>query len=269
MRAIEARTHSEVADAHVIYADLLQQVGKSDRAKNAYQQSITIDPSNLAVWQNIIQLHFELNKVDSAAYYSGMALELFPNQGVLYYFNGAANLQEGNNEEALYALEQGKKLSSSNLNLLNGFNSLLGDAYNNVKEYEKSDAAYEASLDFDPTNDGVLNNYSYFLALRKQKLDKAESMAKSVVDRNPEDVTFLDTYAWVLYVKGDYEEAKKVMEKAISIRGVEAVHYDHYGDILYRLGEVEAAVEQWNIAQKMDPTIETLTKKITERTLDE
>lgn len=266
---IVANTHTDIADAHVIYGDLLQQTQKTELAKNAYQESIKIDPSSLAVWQNIIQLHFELNKTDSAAYYSGMALELFPNQGVLYYFNGAANLQEGNDEEAVYALEQGKKLSSANLNLLNGFNSLLGDAYNSVKEFEKSDAAYEASLDFDPNNDGVLNNYSYFLALRKYNLDKAASMSKATVDRNPENVTFLDTYAWVLYIKGDYKEAKKIMERAIDLGGVEAVHYDHYGDILFKLGEVDAAVKQWEVAKEMDPSMDLLDRKIAERKLYE
>ncbi|QSE97489.1 tetratricopeptide repeat protein [Fulvivirga lutea] len=262
-------THPDVADAHIIYGDLLQQVGESENAKNQYVASTKIDPSNISVWQNIIQLHFELNEVDSVIYHSDIALELFPNQGILYYYNGAANLQQGNDEDAVFSLEQGKRLSSSNLSLLSGFNALLGDAYNNIKEYKKSDEAYEAALDFDPNNDLVLNNYSYFLAIRNQDLDKAEKMSKLVIDRNPTNVTYLDTYAWVLYTKEKYKEAKKVMEKAIEIGGVEAIHYEHYGDILYKLGKVDEAVEQWKIAKGMDPNAELIDKKIADRKLYE
>lgn len=266
---ILVKAHPEVAETHVVYADILQQTGRSKKAKLEYSKAISKDPSNFGVWQNVIQLHFQMNEIDSAIYRSEMALELFPNQSMLYYFNGAANLQASNSEEAVYALEQGKKLSSANLSLVSAFNSMLGDAYNNIGDYDQSDKAYEAALDFDPTNDGVLNNYSYFLALRKEKLDKAEQMAKSVVDRNPENVTFLDTYAWVLYMKGKFKEAKKVMEKTLAIGDVSAIHYEHYGDILFKLGEIDEAVEQWQIAKGMNLDSELIDKKIADRKLYE
>lgn len=261
--------HPEVADAHIIYGDLLQQANKPEQSIQNYKAAIKIDPSNFGVWQNVIQLHFQLNQIDSVIDFSNIALELFPNQAILYYFNGAANLQENNYEEASYALEQGKKLASANLNLIGAFNSMLGDAYNGQEMYEKSDEAFEAALDFDPNNYGILNNYSYYLALRKENLDKAEKMSKRVVDNNPNDVTFLDTYAWVLYTKGKYKEAKKVMEKAISIGDVEAVHYEHYGDILFKLGNVDEAVKQWQVAKGMDPNSELIDKKIADRKLYE
>lgn len=266
---IVSEIHVNVADAHIIYGDILQKSGDSLNAKYEYQASLKIDPANIAVWQNIIQLNFQLNETDSALINSNIALELFPNQGILYYFNGVANLQEGNNEEAVYALEQGKKLSSSNLVLLGNLNSLLGDAYNNIQEYEKSDQAYEAALDFDPNNDLVLNNYSYFLALRKEKLEKAERMSQLATERNPKNVTYLDTYAWVLYAREKYKEAKKVMERALAIGGVGAIHYEHYGDILFKLGKVDEAVAQWQIAKGMDPNSELIDKKIADRKLYE
>lgn len=261
--------HDDIADAHIIYADILQQLNRSNDAKLEYKSSIKLDPSNVAVWQNIIQLNFQLNEIDSALVNSDMALELFPNQGVLYYFNGVANLQKGNNEEAVYSLEQGKRLSSSNLTLLGNINALLGDAYNNIEDYEKSDQAYEAALDFDPNNDLVLNNYSYFLSLRKEKLDKAEEMSRLVTERNPKNVTYLDTYAWVLYAREKFKEAKKVMERAIEIGGVEAIHYEHYGDILFKMGKKDEAVSQWKIAKEMNSDSELIDKKIADRKLYE
>lgn len=262
-------THPEVADAQIVYADLLQTAGKKKEAKNAYLQSLELDNSNFAVWQNVLQLYIEMNKMDSVIHVSEQALELFPNQGSLYYFNGAANLQRRNYDEAVAALEQGKRLSSANLGLVSAFNSMLGDAYNGIKAYEKSDKAYQAALDFDPNNYSVLNNYSYFLALRKENLDKAEKMSAHAVKNNPDNTTFLDTYAWVLFMREKYKEAKKVMEHAISTGEVSAIHYEHYGDILYKLGDVDGAVKQWQVAKGLNPKSELIDKKIADRTLYE
>lgn len=262
-------THPDVADARSVYGDILQTIGDKEGAINEYSAALNLDESNLAVWQNVLQLYLELNQVDSIISLSDKALELYPNQGILFYFNGSANLQKRNFTEAIYSLEQGKLLSSSNLGLVSVFNGLLGDAYNSTKEYDKSDKAYDAALDFDADNYGVLNNYSYYLALRKQKLEKAERMAAKVVKNNPDNISYIDTYSWVLYAREKYKEAKKVMEKALEKSDVSAVHYEHYGDILYKLGQVDEAVKQWQIAKGLNPNAELIDKKIADRKLYE
>ncbi|MTI19685.1 hypothetical protein E1176_01495, partial [Fulvivirga sp. RKSG066] len=261
--------HPDVADAHAVYGDILYAIGKKNEARKSYEKALTIDESNFALWQNTLQILFELNKLDSVIVVSENALEVFPNQGALYYFNGSANLQKRNYEEASMMLEQGKRLSTSNLGLVSAFNSMLGDAYNGSKEYDKSDRAFEAALDYDPENYAVLNNFSYYLALRKDKLDKAEKMSAKTVKDNPENATFIDTYAWVLFMREKYKEAKKVMEKAFETGNVSAVHYEHYGDILYKLGDVDGAVEQWQKAKGLNPNAELIDKKISDRKLYE
>lgn len=262
-------THPDVADAFAVHGDILYALGKNNQARLAYEKALEIDPSNFSLWQNTLQLLAESNKVDSLLIVSDNALELFPNQGALYYFNGSAHLQKRNYEEAVAALEMGKRLSTANLGLVAAFNSMLGSAYNGTKQYEKSDRAYDAALEYDPDNYGILNNYAYYLALRKEKLDKAEEMASKAVKNNPENTTFIDTYAWVLFIKEQYKEAKKVMEKALSLEGTSAVHYEHYGDILFKLGEVDKAVTQWQKAKGMNPNSELIDKKITDRKLYE
>lgn len=262
-------THPDVADAFAVHGDILYAVGKNTEARLAYQKALELDPSNFSLWQNTLQLLAESNKVDSLLIVSDNALELFPNQGALYYFNGSAHLQKKNYEEAVAALEMGKRLSTANLGLVAAFNSMLGSAYNGTKQYEKSDRAYDAALEYEPDNYGLLNNYAYYLALRKEKLDKAEEMASKAVKNNPDNTTFIDTYAWVLYMKEKYKEAKKAMEKALELGGVSAVHYEHYGDILFKLGEVDKAVEQWQKAKGMNPNSELIDKKITDRKLYE
>ncbi|MCG8388434.1 MAG: tetratricopeptide repeat protein [Cytophagales bacterium] len=268
---VVVQVHPDVADAHAIYGDILQTLGKTEPAKNQYKHALELDNSNFNIWQNILQLYLELNRLDSVIIVSEEALELFPNQGSLYYYNGAANLQQRNYEEAVPMLEQGKKLSSSNLGLVSVFNGMLGDAYNGLKNYAKSDVAYEAALDFDPDNYVVLNNYSYYLALRREKLEKAEKMSAKVVKNNPTNATYIDTYAWVLYMREKYKEAKKVMEKAFKEDpdNVTAIHYEHYGDILFKLGDIDAAVKNWRIAKGLNPNAELIDQKIADRKLYE
>jgi Tfp pilus assembly protein PilF len=152
--------------------------------------------------------------------------------------------------------------------MLGEINGMLGDAYNSTRQYLKSDKAYEDALAINPNNDFVLNNYSYFLSLRKEKLDVAEVMAGRLFKLHPDNATYLDTYAWVLYVREKYKEAKKVMEKAISISQVNATHFEHFGDILYKLGDVDGAVKQWEKARTLTSDNETLNKKIANRKLN-
>ena len=189
---------------------------------------------------------------------------------VLYYFNGTAYLIDDNNEMAVKAFEQGKKFSSSNLELRSVFNGQLGDAYNGLKEYDKSDLAYEGALDYNPNSDHVLNNYSYFLSLRKENLDVALKMSTKLIQRNPDNPTYLDTHAWVLFNHGDFKQAKIYIEKAINLsEDVSGTLIEHYGDILFKLGEVDEAVKQWQKAKSMDESSDLLDKKIVDRELYE
>jgi Tfp pilus assembly protein PilF len=148
-------------------------------------------------------------------------------------------------------------------------NSLLGDAYNATKAYDKSDKAYDDALAVDPANEAVLNNYSYYLALRKANLEKAEKMSSLLIKNNPDDPTYLDTYAWVLYSRQKYKEARKVIERAISTGKANATHFEHYGDILFQLGDVTGAVQQWERARGLNANSETLNKKIANRKIYE
>ncbi len=254
---------------HILGGDLYLTVGKNKEAQREYALAIEAGDVNFEVWQNLLYLEIQLDQFDKVITHSESALESYPNQGMLYYFNGYANLRKRNYGEAVISLEQSKKLITSNLPLIGEINGMLGDSYNALKDYTKSDLAYDAALDVDANNYSVLNNYSYYLSLRKQNLEKAEKMSALLTKSNPGNPTFLDTYAWVLYTRQKYKEAKKVMEKAIGTGQASATHFEHYGDILYQLGDVDSAVSQWERARGMNANTETLNKKIENRKIYE
>ena len=117
----------------------------------------------------------------------------------------------------------------------------------------------------------MLNNYSYFLSLRKEKLDEAEKMSTKLIQENPDNATYLDTHAWVLYNLGKIEEARKVIEKAIQQKeNVSGAIVEHYGDILYKLGKPKEALEEWKKAKQMGGDVTNfIDKKISDGRLYE
>lgn len=256
--------------SHAIYGDLLFQKGEVAEARNEYVKAAHLDPSVNEVWGRIIQLDFDLNQIDSAIVHSEEAIEVFPNQSIFWYLNGSAHYRKRNNEKAIEALEEAKRLAPEGYELAQHIFAQLGDTYNSIGKHEKSDEAYEAALKEEPDNDHVLNNYSYFLSLRKVKLEKAAQMANRLVERHPNNGTYLDTYAWVLYEMKDFAKAKIYLEKAVENNlNKSGTIVEHYGDVLFQLGEVAKAVEQWKKAKAIGGTSHNLDQKILQQKLIE
>jgi tetratricopeptide (TPR) repeat protein len=252
---------------HTVGGDLWMALKKINAAEQEYRKAVRYGSVNFDAYQNLLSLELQQNKFDSIIVHTELGLELFPNQAPLYFFNGYAQLRKKHFREATSMLEQAKKLSASNPSFLGDINGMLGDAYNGSKDYAKSDKAYEDALALNPDNDLILNNYSYFLALRKENLEKAEKMSSRLVKNNPGNASYLDTFSWVLYMRGKYKEAKKTMEKALGVGNPSATLYEHYGDILFQLGDTDEAVRQWQKSKSLDSGNAQIDKKIANRKL--
>ncbi len=266
--ALEAQ-HPDNIQVLALYGDLLYSLERREEALAKYVKSLELDESNFQVWQNVLQIESDLGHNEALIAHAEQALEIFPNQAIIYMYSGLAHLQLKNYAEAASTLEHGKKLSIQNQTQIAIFSSLLGSAYNGSKDYPKSDNAYQQALNINPQDHQTLNNYSYFLSLRKENLEAAEKMARKVVSMSPDNATYLDTYAWVLYMRGKYEEAKTQIERAIEVGEPSAINFDHYGDILYRLGQVDQAVAQWKKARSLDKSINHIDEKIETRKIYE
>jgi tetratricopeptide (TPR) repeat protein len=261
-------SHPEEAKAYAVAGDLQTITGKKETARGNYLKAVKLDDSHFKIWQQIVLLDAELGESAALVKHSEQALELFPNQAVFWFYNGTGHLIEKNFDRAVKSLEHGKRLSASEPELVAQFNAQLGDGYNSLKEYKKSDEAYEAVLTFDPDNEHVLNNFSYFLSLRGEQLPKAKAMAKRLVDRHPDNPTYLDTYAWVLYKMEDYNGALTYLERAIAF-SEDATIVEHYGDVLYKLGKRDEAVRQWQKAKLKGEASAFIDRKIKEQKLYE
>ncbi len=263
---IFVETNSDEVTSHAMYADFLYINKQTEAARGEYKAAIKFDQSNLQLWQQYLQCSAELNDYKSLAEDSKEAISLFPDQPSFYYFNGVSNSILKNYDEAIKTLKTGYKLVVDNDPLLAEFYSSLGDNYNNIKDYKESDNFYEKSLKINPKNSGVLNNWSYYLSLRKANLDKAADMSKYANELSPDNGTYQDTYAWVLFQQGNYTDALVWQDKALkNTPENNGTLLEHYGDILFKLGQTNKAVEYWNKAKLSGEGSELLDKKIAER----
>jgi tetratricopeptide (TPR) repeat protein len=227
-----------------------------------YKKALTFDQTRVQIWDQIARLEGVLERFQDMQETCDKALELFPNQPEFYLFRGIASSRQGDHLKATEALEYGKELVVDNKPLLVEFYSTLGSSYNSLKNYTKSDESYEQCLTLDPDNALVLNNYAYYLALRKAKLDKAIAMAKKCNEIQPNEISFQDTYAWVLFQSGNLQEALLWMEKVISSGKAGADEYEHYGDILISANRKSEALTNWKIAKDKGSKSSTLNDKI-------
>ena len=263
-----ADQYEEEFKAQAFVGDMLYQDGRQEEAVQCYLKAVNLKPSNYSVWQNILNVEADLNRYDSLIAHAEEALEYFPNQALLYYFAGTGYLIKKDYKKAVRTLDTGRKYTTDP-NLLTVFYGQLGDAYNGLDEHDKSYNAYDKALENKADNDHVLNNYSYYLSLEKLDLDKALRMSTSLVKKYPENPTYLDTHGWVLYVRGEFKEAKKFLEKAVSLDDKDGTVIEHYGDVLFQLGNVEQAIKEWEKALEKGEASELLEKKIADRKLYE
>ena len=263
-------THPEEIKINAIYGDILYAQGRFLEAKEQYLIFLEQDKTEIQVWIQVLFIQAEHNDFQGLLETSQEALNFFPTEPLFYYFHGISNKRFKNYNEALSSFNMGIEFIIDNTALLLEFYSSLGDIYNSLKKHDLSDSFYEKALEVDSNNAVVLNNYAYYLSLRKVNLENALEMSKKSNQLNSENGTYQDTYAWILYKMEQYEEAKKWILKALNNGSSESpVVVEHYGDILYKLGEEKDAIIQWKNAKKLGEASDFLDKKIKEGKLYE
>jgi tetratricopeptide (TPR) repeat protein len=264
------QTHPNSVKPHAVYADMLYTENKFQEAKEQYLIVLQKDKTKSQVWSQVLFIQAEQNDFAGMLKTSEEALTYFSTDPLFYYFNGVSNKWFKNINEAISVLEMGVEFVVDNEMLLLEFYSSLADIYHTAGNNSASDSLYEKVLSIDPENVLVLNNYAYYLAVRKVKLGKAEEMSLKCNELEKENGTYQDTYAWILYQLSEYEKAREWIQKSLA-NGSDssAVVVEHYGDILYQLGETENAIIQWKKAQELGEASNFLNQKIEEGKLYE
>jgi tetratricopeptide (TPR) repeat protein len=259
---IMVATHPGEAKAYAIKGDLYYIDKKDSLALPAYLKALDLQKQIFSVWQQVMLIYNTKRDWENLAKISTEAMELFPNQAVIYLFKGGAEYQMKEYDKALKSFSKGEKMASDNAALKAQIYSNLGDTYHSLNRDLESDSAYEKSIKLDPENAFVLNNYSYYLSLRKTNLERAKQMSAYSNKLDPDNDSFMDTYAWILFQLGEFKEAKTFQERAVTKSPMNPTLLEHYGDILFELGDKDKAVEYWRKAKSAGSDSKTLDTKI-------
>jgi tetratricopeptide (TPR) repeat protein len=229
-------------------------------------KALDVNPDNYPVWEQLILLDSELQDFEKMAAHSDKAIQLFPSQPLIYVLNAVANIQLENYEDALKTLEGGQIYVADNKRMEAQFELYRAEAYYNLDETEKAFSSFEKVIEIDPENFMAMNNYAYYLSVLGTQLEKAEKMSSLVIKANPKNPTYLDTHAWVLFQKGEYRLAKFYMDTAMENGGDESTEVvEHYGDIHYKLDDIENALKYWKKSLEMGNDSPILKQKIEEK----
>ncbi|MFC2102153.1 tetratricopeptide repeat protein [Bacteroidota bacterium] len=263
LAALLVQTHPDDPKVYSIYGDLLAQDQQFEPARDAFLQVVARDSSKYIVWEELLRMDLLLNDYDHLIKYGHRAIELYPEQTVLYLFTALGELQVKNYTEAEKLLKLGVKLVANNNEILSQYYMYLGDTYHALDKPEESDKAYEKSLQIKNDSPYVLNNYSYYLALRGTNLKKAEQMSEQALRLDPDNASFQDTYGWVLFKLGQYEKALEWIGKSMGDReNISGEVLEHYGDVLFKLGRESEAIKYWKQALDIGDGSDLLPEKI-------
>lgn len=256
--------HPEDVELKLMYGSLLLLQDKSEEAKFQFQLVTEMDPSNESAWQQMLNMALKAEDVPEILRICQKCMELFPESPEYYFYLGIGYYQKEDYQKALETYQEGLKvIPKENRVLISNFYGQIGDLYYQMGNMEDTYKAYDQALKYNENNAFVLNNYSYFLTLDKKDLKKAERMAALCIKLEPNNATYLDTYAWVFFMQGNYTLAKIYIENALSKDAEKSAELvDHYGDILFMLGDKEKAVEQWKKAKEMGKESKILDEKI-------
>ena len=256
--------HPEDTELKLMYGSLLMAQQKEEEAKFQFQLVTEMEPSNDGAWQQLLNISLKGENIPEVIRICTRCKELFPEAPEYYFYLGIGYYMQEKYQESLDTYYAGLKIiPEGNGVVKSNFYGQIGDLYYQMEKMDEAYKAYDEALKYNENNAPVLNNYSYFLTLDKKDLKKAERMAAQCIKLEPDNATYLDTYAWVFFVQGNYTLAKIYIENALSKDKTNSAELvDHYGDILYMSGEKDKALEQWKKAKEMGKDTDILKQKI-------
>lgn len=229
-------------EIHLLAADYYINQVNYDEALNAIMPLLTSNETRYDFWKQGLLLANVTGRNKDMKVIANNAFELFPDSVEIVYFKGIAEYELREYDELLETFSKNRISMIEDQELRAQMKMLVAESYYKLEEYDMSDSLFRAIIREDTANYIVMNNFSYYLSVREESLEEAKGLSKITIENNPENDTFLDTYAWILYQLGEYEEAEVYIMKALKYGGENsAVINEHAGDIHKKIGSYSLA----------------------------
>ena len=249
----------------MLYSQYLLSKNMEQEAVPVLEQVVDLDPTNKAARLMLVSAAVKKEDYKQIIKVCEPGIEATPDALELYYYLAIAYHQAEQTDSVLSVCSRALEhvTADTRKEVISDFYSIMGDIYHTKKQMTEAYAAYDSALVYNPSNIGALNNYAYYLSVERRDLDKAEEMSYKTVKAEPNNSTYLDTYAWILFEKGNYAEARIYIDNAMKNDGEKSdVIVEHCGDIYFMTGDAEGALKYWKKALEMGSESKTLKQKI-------
>ena len=249
----------------MLYSQYLLSKNMEQEAVPVLEQVVDLDPTNKAARLMLVSAAVKKEDYKQIIKVCEPGIEATPDALELYYYLAIAYHQAEQGDSVLSVCNRALEhiTPDTRKEVISDFYSIMGDIYHTKKQMTEAYAAYDSALVYNPSNIGALNNYAYYMSVERRDLDKAEEMSYKTVKAEPNNSTYLDTYAWILFEKGNYAEARIYIDNAMKNDGEKSdVIVEHCGDIYFMTGDVEGALKYWKKALEMGSESKTLKQKI-------
>ena len=262
----QPQKNADIATLCAAYMDLKKM--PRDTVAAMLHTVLQIAPDNASARLQLVSFAWDDKELDEVVNLCQEARQYNPEEMAFYYYQGMAYYQQDNRDKALEAFQNGISVitQESNPAIVSDFYAVMGDLLHQKGLAREAFEAYDSCLQWKDDNIMCMNNYAYYLSELGQQLDKAEQMSYKTIKAEPKSATYLDTYAWILFMQGRYAEAKVYIDQALqNDSDSSAVIIEHAGDIYAKCGDTGRAVELWQQAQQIDPENKILIRKIKRR----
>lgn len=262
----QPQASTDIAILYATYMSLKKM--PQEKIEAVLEKVLAQTPDNAAARLQLVAYAWQRDDLDRVIELCKAARQYNPDEMAFYYYEGMAHFRKDDNDSALNAFQNGISVigEHSDPDIVSDFYAVMGDLLYEKGRAAEAYAAYDSCLQWKDDNIGCLNNYAYYLSVNGDSLDKAEKMSYRTVKAEPKNATYLDTYAWILFMQGRYAEAKIYIDQAVqNDSDSSAVILEHAGDIHAKAGDIDGAVELWARAAAKDPANKLLARKIRQR----
>ena len=264
----------EAAEAYLNYGAILRRQKKDQEARQAFEKAAEFAPDNLTAIDQLVEMDLADKNYEAAAQRVQEQRQKHPNTAGLYFLEGKIYIAHGTQRDWAKAEEALQKAVQANPNFIPAYELLAsayysenkipeairqldaeqsahpgdprpllieGMMYERMKDYSKSREAYEKVLTLDPNSLVALNNLAVLYVDQLNDFDKAYEFAQKARASQPGNDAIADTLGWVLYKRGEYQQALPLLQESVNKDPENGERQFHLGMACYMMGQGSAA----------------------------
>jgi len=261
----------EDSQSYLVLGVILKQQKKDDEARKAFEKSLELNPQNVVAIDQLTDLDLAAKAFSAIHQRANAHLQKEPQSAPAYYIHGRSYVMEKNFAAAETALKKAIELDP---NLAAAYNLLVaiyvqtnklpealkeletvlaknpqyspalltsGIIYERMGDFAKARDSYEKVLALNPNFVPALNNLAYIYSEKLNNLNRAGDLARKAHELAPAEPSVQDTFGWVLYRQGKYQEAAELLEQSASKSPDKGEIQFHLGMANYMMGRLDEA----------------------------